>query len=395
MNVGVGQNTQPGALFLADAYSELLENEVFTVQWWNVHNGIDTVSTVAGQTDYRDFGLLSSGNCLADGTTCEPALNTPFAPYHALRLMSSFVHPGDQLIRAGTDNPMVAAHAARRPNGDVAVLLVNRDPDQEQTVDLDYRGFRPDPARPPTFTTYRNGAAAADTTEGGSATVRTLAPYSLAVLTLHSAATGGAVPGAPGRPVATAVTDRSATISWPAAAAGARGIAKYEVYRDNGAISEQLGETSATSFTVHNLTPGTRYTVTVLSRDAGGRASWSSLPLTFTTGSPATSSCTVRLTDTSDWGNGFVGAVDITNNGPAPLTGWTLTFSWPTGWQKVDSGWSGTWTQTARDVRVTSTEQNAALAVGGTTSAGFVGSYSGPNVLPAVFALNGTVCHTG
>jgi cellulase/cellobiase CelA1 len=167
------------------------------------------------------------------------------------------------------------------------------------------------------------------------------------------------------------------------------------VYRGNGAISEQLGETSATSFTVHNLTPGTRYTVTVLSRDAGGRASWSSLPLTFTTGSPATSSCTVRLSDTSDWGNGFVGAVDITNNGPAPLTGWTLTFTWPTGWQKVDSGWSGTWTQTARDVRVTSTEQNAALAVGGTTSAGFVGSYGGPNVLPAVFALNGAVCHTG
>ena len=31
-NVGVGQNTQPGALFLADAYSDLLENGVFTVQ---------------------------------------------------------------------------------------------------------------------------------------------------------------------------------------------------------------------------------------------------------------------------------------------------------------------------------------------------------------------------
>ena len=55
-NVGVGQNTQPGALFLADAYSGLLENGVFTVQWWNVHNGIGTVSTVAGQRDYGDFG---------------------------------------------------------------------------------------------------------------------------------------------------------------------------------------------------------------------------------------------------------------------------------------------------------------------------------------------------
>ena len=84
-NVGVGQNTQPGALFLADAYSGLIENGVFTVDWWNVHNGIGTVSTVAGQTDYNDFGLLSSGNCTADGTVCEPPMNTPFAPYHALQ----------------------------------------------------------------------------------------------------------------------------------------------------------------------------------------------------------------------------------------------------------------------------------------------------------------------
>ncbi len=88
INVGVGLNTQPGALFLADAYAACWQQGVFTVHWWNVHNGIGTVSTVAGQTDYGDFGLLSSGNCLADGSVCEPPLNTPFAPYHALTLMA-------------------------------------------------------------------------------------------------------------------------------------------------------------------------------------------------------------------------------------------------------------------------------------------------------------------
>jgi hypothetical protein len=56
--------------------------------------------------------------------------------------------------------------------------------------------------------------------------------------------------------------------------------------RQNGAISEQLGETTGTSFTVHNLTPGTRYTVNVLARDTAGNLSWSSPPLTFTTGRP-------------------------------------------------------------------------------------------------------------
>ena len=166
------------------------------------------------------------------------------------------------------------------------------------------------------------------------------------------------------------------------------------MHRSVGATSEQLGETSGTSFTVRNLTPGTRYTVNVLARDTAGGVSWSSLPLTFTTTSPASSSCTVRLSNTTDWGNGFVGAVDITNNGTAPLTDWTLTFTWPTGWQTVQSGWSAAWTQTGRDVRVTA-EPNATLAAGGTATAGFVGGYSGPNVMPEVFALNGTVCRTG
>jgi cellulase/cellobiase CelA1 len=129
----------------------------------------------------------------------------------------------------------------------------------------------------------------------------------------------------------------------------------------------------------------------VLARDTAGGVSWSSLPLTVTTGSPATSSCTVKLRDTTDWGNGFVGSVEITNAGSAALSGWTLSFTWPTAWQNVQSGWSGTWTQTGREVRVTS-EPGATLAAGATHTAGFVGGYGGPNVLPEAFTLNGTVC---
>ncbi|MBO3737421.1 cellulose binding domain-containing protein [Actinoplanes flavus] len=382
-NVEVGRNTQPGALFLADAYSGLLAQGVFTVQWWNVHNGLGTVSTVAGQTDYGDYGLLSSGNCTADNTVCQPPLNTPFAPYHALSMVGDFARPGDRFIAAGSGDALVSTHAVRRANGDVAVLMINKDPDAERTVSLNYHGFTA-AAGTPTVSTYTNGAGAVTTAPAGTAASQTLPPYSITLLTVKSAGTVTGAPKAPAQPTAT-VTDRSATISWQPTGSGL----KYEVYRQNGGAAELLGETTGTSLTATNLEPGRRYTVNVVARDGSGRASAGSPPLTFTTGTPATAACTVKFRDVNDWGNGYVGQVDITNNTAATVNGWTLTFTWPTTWQSVSSGWNATWTSSGRTVRVTS---DGTLAAGASTGAGFVGNYSGPNVLPTVFTLNGNVC---
>jgi hypothetical protein len=392
LNTSVGRNTQPGALFAAEAYSAFLANGVFTVDWWNTHNGPATASTVAGQPDYDDFGLLSSAGCLPDGT-CEPALNTPFAPYHALEMMNLFARPGDQLIRAGTSDPLVGAHAARRPDGDLAVLLVNKDPDNARTVTVDYAGYTP-AATVPQVHTFTNGATTITSAATGTATSQTLPPYSLTTITLHPASRPVGTPGTPGRPTASTVTDRTATITWPAAGPGKHPIAKYEVYRHIGATSEQWGETPSTSFTVGNLAPGTRYTVNVLARDTAGAVSSASPPLTITTGSPANSTCTVRLSNVNDWSSGFVGGVDITNTGTETVTGWTLTFTWPTSRQEVSSGWNGTWVQDGTTVTVTNADGNRAIEPNATVNAGFVGSYTGPNILPAAFTLNGTTCHT-
>ncbi len=399
VNTGYGMNTQPGALFAADAYATLLEYGVFTVDWWNVHNGITAVSTVEGQPDYADFGLLSSGNCLPDGGSrsarlgsvgagtsevCEPALNTPFAPYHAVSMTAKFAGAGDQLVRASSTNPLVKAHAARRANGDLAVLLINEDPANALHVSLRYAGYAAEPTAQ--VLTFGNGDTAISTSTG-SGTAQTLPPYSLTTLILHPSrpVTG---PAAPGQPAASDVTDRDATISWPAAGSGV----KYEIHRQYGARSEQWGETADTSFTVHNLTPGTRYTANVIARDGAGRVSWASPPVTFLTGTPASADCAVTYADTSDWGNGFVGSIDVTNTGVEPLDGWTLRFTWPTGWQQMTSGWNGTWTQQERSVEVTNVDYNAALAPGATVNVGFVGAYQGPNVNPPLFTLNGKLC---
>jgi cellulase/cellobiase CelA1 len=237
--------------------------------------------------------------------------------------------------------------------------------------------------------TFTNGATGISTGTGSSGT-QTLPPYSLTTVVLHpSGSTAG--PAAVGQPVASGVTANDATITWPAVAGS--GL-KYELHRQNGTTSEQWGETTGTSFTVHNLTPGTRYTANVITRDTAGRVSWASPPVTFSTGTPSTSDCAVTFADVNDWGNGYVASVDITNTGTNPIDTWSLTFTWPTGWQQMSGGWNGTWSQTGTAVRVSNADFNKSLAPGESANLGFVASYQGPNVLPVLFTLNGKLCTT-
>lgn len=387
LNTSYGRNTQPGALFAADSYATLMANGVFNIDWWNVHNGIGETATIGGQPDFNDFGLLSSGTCNADGTVCEPALNTPFAPYHGLSMLSKFARPGDQLIRASASDPLVKAHAARRTDGGLAVMLVNQDPDAAKTVALSYAGYSP--ATNAQVLRYGNGDTGITTTAGNAKSV-TLAPYSLTTLVLRPTAQT-TLPARPSRPFTSGVTDRSATILWPTPPPSAAAGVKYEIHRQLDTRSEQWGETTGLSFTVYNLTPATRYTVNVLARDGAGRVSWASAPVTFQTATPATSTCNVHFAETTNWGNGYVAGIDITNNGDHPLDPWQLSFTWPTTWQRMDGGWNATWSQEGNTVTVLG---GSPLAAGATTNVGFVGNYQGPNVQPVAFTLNGTLCAT-
>jgi hypothetical protein len=266
-------------------------------------------------------------------------------------------------------------------------MMVNKDPDNAQTVTLGYAGYAPSDAVP-TVSTFTNGAGAITTATAGTATSQTLPPYSITTMVLHPAGSTAGLPAAPGQPSAGTVTDRTATISWPASGSGL----KYEVYRENGTTSEELGETTDTSLTVANLNPGTRYTVNVLARNGAGAVSWSSPPLTFTTGAPAQSTCSVHYADTNDWASGFVGSIDITNTGTATLNGWTLAYTWPTQYPQVTSGWNGTWTQTGTSVTVVG---SGTLGPNAKVNVGFVANYNGPNQPPIAFTLNGTVCSSG
>jgi hypothetical protein len=179
-NGSIDPDTSPEALFAADDYLTFMENGAFNVDWWDMHNGTDCskVTTVDGATDYGDGGFLSSG------ASCEPAVNTPFAPYYGIAMVSKLGSAGDTLVHASSSNSLLLAHAVRRADGDVDVMLINEDPNNSATVSLSYQGFSPSTATPTVYSYVKN-ATSITTTATGSATSQTVPPYSIVVIHVH------------------------------------------------------------------------------------------------------------------------------------------------------------------------------------------------------------------
>jgi cellulose 1,4-beta-cellobiosidase len=89
---------------------------------------------------------------------------------------------------------------------------------------------------------------------------------------------------------------------------------------------------------------------------------------------------------------GFTANLTVANSG-APIDGWTLSFTLPSG-QSVTQGWSATWNN-GPPVTATNLDWNHTLATGGSASIGFNGRWTGAYSSPTAFTLNGQACGTG
>ncbi len=148
--------------------------------------GGDNGSALNGTAQYGDYGVLSDATCgTVDGSqVCEPAADTPFPAYYGLKLAGAFLHPGDTLVSATSDGPLVHAYAAKSADGTLRVMLVNDDPATTATVSLDYAGFTPAAGAPSTSELTPPGTGIS-TQPRGSAAEQTLPPYTASLVTLQ------------------------------------------------------------------------------------------------------------------------------------------------------------------------------------------------------------------
>lgn len=136
-----GYNTRaPGALFAADHFLTWWESGAANVDWWDLHNG----ATRARDGGLDDQGILSNGS--RGGELVEPPANTPFPPYYGVQLVHRLAVPGDTFLRADSSAPTLIAHAVRKRDGRLGVMLINEDPVADARVTVRVRGATPLPS---------------------------------------------------------------------------------------------------------------------------------------------------------------------------------------------------------------------------------------------------------
>ncbi|RKR87560.1 cellulose binding domain-containing protein [Micromonospora pisi] len=105
----------------------------------------------------------------------------------------------------------------------------------------------------------------------------------------------------------------------------------------------------------------------------------------------AAASCLVDYR-ANQWPGGFTANVRLTN-GTNPITGWTVTWTYPGADQRVTNGWNAQVSQAGAVVTATNVAWNGGLPAGGSTEFGVQGSYTAGNPAPTGFTLNGVPCN--
>ena len=139
-------------LFAAEMLAGLAGTEFNACQWWDLRNG-DTEGTndssaLYGWRSFGDYGLVASGD------RSDTALNTPYPSYRAAELLTHWANVGDRIVSASSNYALLTIHAAERANGDLCLLIINKDPANSVTAQFTLSGFVPGAS---TATVYQYG----------------------------------------------------------------------------------------------------------------------------------------------------------------------------------------------------------------------------------------------
>jgi len=356
----------------------------------NIYNGLANANLSAFMFWYGSNipSIGGNGSLLMinpDGSVSVSARLWAFANY------GRFVRPGAVRIGATTSNSAVETLAFKNTDGSVSIVALNTGTSADPiTYSLSGTGTPDGAMVTPYLTNASNDTAAqAATSVSSGAFSATIPARSLVTYVIPATASGDVVTvTSPGNQTGTVGTAVSLPISASDSASG-----QTLTYSATG-LPAGLSINSATGVISGTPTTAATSTVTITATDGTGASGSASFSWTMGSRGSSGGSCTVTYTTASQWAGGFVANVTIGDTGTAPVNGWTLAFKFP-GDQQITDAWNGTVSQSGENVTITNESYNATIPANGSTSLGFLGTWTSSDAAPTAFTLNGTACITG
>jgi len=121
-------------LFMADSVANLMQTEFNSLVWWDMYNGQSTgnnnATSLYGWRMYGDYGV-------------ESPQHDRYPTYYVMKLLSDFARGGDTVVKATSDNTLLAAYAVQRLNGSLTLLAINKSPSATYNANITVKGFAP------------------------------------------------------------------------------------------------------------------------------------------------------------------------------------------------------------------------------------------------------------
>jgi hypothetical protein len=106
------------SLYMVDSMAQLMKTEFNSYLWWDLRNG----AAAGGDFDPTIYGWRTNGD---EGILTGASSKNP--DYYGLRLMQYFMRPGDSVLASGSSYQLLSAYGARKADGSLAVLVINKD----------------------------------------------------------------------------------------------------------------------------------------------------------------------------------------------------------------------------------------------------------------------------
>lgn len=124
-------------LFFADSIGQAMQTELKGLVWWLLRSTPETNgnldSSLYGWRQHGGYGIISHEN----------TNYTKYPTFYAVKLLSKFVRGGDKIIKTTSNYAMVSAYGAKKVDGKLSLLIINKSPNNTFQTDINLVGYSP------------------------------------------------------------------------------------------------------------------------------------------------------------------------------------------------------------------------------------------------------------